>query len=190
MGRHRCREGVNPVNESKAQAFSVWFGVNAERLRRYVSGGRLPYDEDVFSETFLRVYDAVARCGTSIRDYTGYFLRAYQFVYLDGRRSAPPHEEIDRVRLPPPPSDDDTRELPPDLRGVMLDYVRRNYDESAVSLFEMYVGLLPNISYKRLSCITGVPLSKIWPVMGRIKKDLTERFSKKLGFLLSDGVEF
>jgi hypothetical protein len=54
-----------------------------------------------------------------------------------------------------------------------------------VSLFEIYVGLSPDISYKRMSIILGIPATRIWPVIGRIKKDLVKRFDGRRGFLLS-----
>ena len=189
MGRRKSYAIATPEGEAKAAAFMRWYGDNMGRLRHLVHD----YDEDVFSDALLRAYDAIARNGTSVKDNTGYFLQTYRAAYLDSKRGAVVSDSDERAMANLPASEFDsagyerTVEL---INAEVMNYVRGHYDEVAVSLFEIYVGLSPDISYKRMSVLLGIPATKIWPVIGQIKKDLVKKFGVKRDFLLSGVVGF
>ncbi len=189
MGRRKEIIPASPANEAKADAFMQWYAANMDKLRHYVT----EYDEDIFTAAFLRAYDAIARHGTSVKNKTAYFLQTYRAAFLDSRRS-PASGKVEEgviANLAAPDFDSDAYEdAVAAINAELLEYVRQNYDEVAVSLFEIYVGLLPDISYKRLSNMLGIPATKIWPVIGQIKKDLAKRFAGKRHFLLSRVVDF
>jgi DNA-directed RNA polymerase specialized sigma24 family protein len=184
MGRRKELIDVLPENEAKARAFMDWYGANMDKLRCYVP----EYDEDLFTDTFLRSYDAIARRGTSVKNNVGYFLQAYRATFLDSKKTPIVGKADERVIANLPASDFDSdayEEALEKINAEVLEYVRKNYDEVAVSLFEIYVGLSPDVSYRRMSNILGIPATKIWPVIGQIKKGLVKRFDGRRDFLLS-----
>lgn len=189
MGRRKELIDASPENEAKARAFMDWFGANMDKLRYYVQD----YDEDIFADAFLRAYDAIARRGTTVKDNAGYFLQTYRAAFLDSKKTPAVGKVDERAveNLPASGFDADTyEEVVEMINTEVLEYVRESYDEVAVSLFEIYVGLSPDISYKRMSNILGIPATKIWPVIGQIKKDLVKRFGGRRDFLLSGIVGF
>lgn len=193
MGRRKELIDASPENEAKARAFMSWYGDNMDKLRYYVQGSGLEYDEDLFTDAFLRAYDAIARRGTSVKDNVGYFLQTYRATFLDSKKTPIFGKVDERVveNLPASDFDSDTyEEVVETINTEVLEYVRESYDEVAVSLFEIYVGLSPDISYKRMSNILGIPATKIWPVIGQIKKDLVKRFDGRRDYLLSGVVGF
>jgi DNA-directed RNA polymerase specialized sigma24 family protein len=193
MGRRKELIDASPENEAKARAFMSWYGVNMDKLRYYVQGSGLAYDEDMFTDAFLRAYDAIARRGTLVKDNTGYFLQTYRATFLDSKKTPIADKVDERVAegLSAPDFDSDTYEDAVEtINAEVLEYVRENYDEVAVSLFEIYVGLSPDISYKRMSNMLGIPATKIWPVIGRIKKDVVKRFGDTYGIFRSSVVSF
>ena len=193
MGRRKELVNASPENEIKACAFMNWYGANMDKLRHYAQGNGLEYDEDLFTDAFLRAYDAIARRGTSIKDNVGYFLQTYRATVLDSKKTpiVGKVDEHEVTNLPASEFDSDTyEEVVETINVEVMEYVRERYDEVAVSLFEIYVGLSPDISYKRMSNILGIPAARIWPVIGQIKKDLVKRFDGRRGFLLSGVVGF
>lgn len=188
MGRRKELIDASPENEAKARAFMVWYGDNMDKLRYYVKGGNLEFDEDIFTDAFLRSYEAIARRGTAVKDNVGYFLQSYRATFLDSKK-APEINKADESavgNLRASDFDSDLyEEVVETINTEMLEYVRKSYDEVAVSLFEIYVGLSPDISYKRMAVILGIPATKIWPVIGTIKKDLVKRFDGRRDYLLS-----
>ncbi len=184
---------IQPENEAKARSFMDWYAANMDKLRYYVRGSGLDYDEDIFSGAFLRAYDAIARRGTSVKDNVGYFLQTYRATFLDSKK-APIFGRVDeRIASEVPAPDFDSEEYERAAQLIsdeMMDYVRKNYDEIAVSLFEIYVGLLPDISYARLSGVLRIPVARIWPVIGQIRKDLVREFGTAYNTFRSGIVDF
>lgn len=193
MGRRKELIDASPENEAKARAFMSWYAANMDKLRYYVQGSGLEYDEDLFTDAFLRAYEAIARRGTDVKDNVGYFLQSYRATFLDSKKAPEINKADDTAVGNLRASDFDSdlyEEVVETINTEMLEYVRKSYDEVAVSLFEIYVGLSPDISYKRMAVILGIPATKIWPVIGKIKKDLVKRFDGRRDFLLSGVVGF
>lgn len=177
-------ETPTPENEARAREYMNWYASNMKKLEYYVQGSGGVFDEDIFNYTFLRVYDAIALKGLHIKDYTGCFIRSYRNTYINSKK-------VDRTAdldIDIPDTDFNSyqyEEVVETLNSEVMEYVQDNYDEVSVSLFEMYVGLAPDISYKKLATMLGYPEFKIWPVIGKIKKDVTKRFGERKDFLLS-----
>lgn len=180
----RGDETPTPENEARAREFMEWYAVNMKNLEYYVQGSGGVFDADIFNDTFFRVYDTIALKGRHIQDFTGFFIRAYRNTYINSKK-VDRYTELD---IDVQDTDFDSyqyEEIIETINSEVMAYVQDNYDEVSVSLFEMYVGLAPDISYKRLANMLGYQEFKIWPVIGKIKKDVTKRFGERKDFLLS-----
>jgi hypothetical protein len=207
-------EQATPESERAATAFMDWYGANFERIKSKLIFGHL-FDDELATDTALMIYDNIALKGTALLDYQFYFLRAYHtnriakakrvnyetpiiehYNHFREERvydyEADPFDATERLRnrifskTETLDFDYERYELTVDqLTTEMLDYVRGKYEPFAVSLFEIYVGLLPDTSYKRLSKMLGIPRTKVWTSIGPIRKDLAERFQSRKSFLLS-----
>lgn len=177
-------ERPTPENEARAREYMNWYAANMKKLEYYVQGSGGVFDEDIFNDTFLRVYDAIALKGLHIKDYTGCFIRSYRNTYINSKK-------VDRtadldVDIPDTSFNSDLYEnVIETLNNEVMNYVQDNYNDLSVSLFEIYIGLAPDISYKRLADMLGYPEGKIWPVIGKIKKDVIKHFADRKDFLLS-----
>jgi DNA-directed RNA polymerase specialized sigma24 family protein len=163
------------VNEDKARSFTQWFNDNMDKLKYLVRD----YDEDLFMDAFFRAHDAIERRGTLVRNNTGYFLQTYRTTLLDSKRSTVFVYEDERVLKDLTATEFDADEYEEAAEGVtteLLEYVRERYDPVSVSLFEIYIGLSPNASYKRMADMLGISGSKIGSVIGGIKKDVANKF--------------
>lgn len=180
-------------NEARAVDFMQWFGANFDVLRCKLLYGQY-WDDQVATDTALYLYECIAFKGLRIDNYKWYYLRAYHTALLtskkkDGDQRAA-YVSIDEpeygVTLAAPSFDYVTYEKELDaIQTEILDYVRSAYDQVSVSLFEIYVTLQPEMSYKKLARMLGYPANKIWPVIGSIRKDVAVRFADRRGFLLS-----
>ncbi|WP_157457851.1 hypothetical protein [Bacteroides nordii] len=157
-------------------------------LKRYVYGGGYEVDDDLFSDTMLSIYDAIALKGAKVVNYTKYFLFSYRAALINREkrnaraRFVPVTNETDT-----PAAEFDSREYEEAVERInveVMEYVRGNFDEMSVSLFEMYVGLSPDISYKRLSEMLGIPFVTVWQSIGNVKKEVVKRFEERKDFLL------
>lgn len=207
-------EEATPQSESRAKAFMDWYGDNFDRLRDKLIFSRL-YDDELATDTALMVYDNIALKQFVVVDFQAYFLRAYHTnriakakrrVYEDSvtefmvtmeertstetavrgeaefeKRYAATHKITDTPAF----DYEQYEQAVYQLQVEMLDYVRANYDPLSVSLFEIYTGLLPDTSYKRMSAMLGISETRIWTSIGAIRKDLVLQFQSRKDFLLS-----
>lgn len=178
-----------PENEARALEFMNWYGANFEALRDKLLYDQF-YDDEVATDTALYLYDCIAYKGLHIQNNKWYYLRAYHTALLAKRKQPARDVSIDAeattLQLPAPDFDYSTYERALDaLQTEILDYVRANYDQVSVSLFEIYITLQPEMSYKKLARMLGFPAQKIWPVLGAIRKDVANRFSDRRDYLLS-----
>jgi len=183
----RGGEVATPENEARARGFLDWYGAHSETIRKRLIYDHL-YDDEIATDTMLGVYDCIAFKGLEVRDYKFYFLRAYHTNYLAAqkRKSAPPVSMDDTDMLVAPDFDYDTYEQTVDtLKTEITDYVRNNYDPAACSLFEIYIALYPEMSYKNLAKMLGYPATRVWPIIGQIRKDVLRHFGARKDNLLS-----
>lgn len=195
-------------SERRAKAFMRWYSLRFDRLRKeWLYAGK--FDDEVATDTALYIYECIALKGLIIKGkYKWYFLRSYHMrllaeqkkraaeakrtVYLD----EPAFEEDLAVRGPTggyqrnalAASDFDYEYFEAVVDAInneMLAYVREKYSPLDASLFEIYMALQPDMSYKRMGKMLGYSPNKIWPVIGAIRRDLAVRFDEKRTFLLS-----
>jgi hypothetical protein len=179
-------EKPTPDSERRAKSFIRWYSLRIDTLRKdWLYVGK--YDDEVATDTALYIYDCIALKGLRITGkYKFYFLRAYhmrllaenqkkavaakRFIYLDDPD----------VNLEIAASDFECFEKALDaLNTEMMDYVRANYSALESSLFEIYIALQPDMSYKRLGKMLGYSPNKIWPIIGAIRRDLCEKFAAR-----------
>lgn len=207
-------EEATPQSEARAKAFMDWYGDNFDRLRDKLIFSRL-YDDELATDTALMVYDNIALKQFIVVDFQAYFLRAYHTnriakakrrVYesplvtdwwdslrimneeMPTETSAkyePLYRELHGKADTPEFDYEQYEQAVYQLQVEMLDYVWANYDPLSVSLFEIYTGLLPDTSYKRMSAMLGISETRIWTSIGAIRKDLALRFQSRKDFLLS-----
>lgn len=184
MAKKKPLIDVAPDCEARARAFMDWYGLNADRLRHYVH----EYDEDLFSDAFLRAYEAIARHCTVVKDYTGYFLRTYRATFLDAKK-APDTKRADESMVERLTQSDFNSALyeniTDSLNAEVLEYVRDSYDEISVSLFEIYVGLAPEMSYRRIAEMLGLSRHFVRYRILPIKQGVIKRFGARKDYLLS-----
>lgn len=180
-------------NEQLARDFMLWFAANIDQLKRYVKD----YDDDLFNDAFLRAYNAILRRGTEVKDYTGYFLQTYRATFLDSTRKAGRYgvsldmsEEPTYVRqtlaeiahLDGVTADQYEEEVEA-INDKVLAYVRNHFDPYSTSLFEIYLGLSPAVSYTRLATLLGISEHKIRHRIRPIRKALSQVFGPTLAAL-------
>lgn len=187
-------EKPTPESERRAKAFMRWFSLRFDRLRsEWLYAGK--FDDEVATDTALYIYDCIALKGLQIKGkYKWYYLRAYHMRLLASqkkraeaaRRSVYLDDPDVLLDLAAPTFDYEYFEALVDaINTDMLEYVRANYPPLDASLFEIYIALQPDMSYKRMGKMLGYSPNKIWPVIGAIRRDLAEKFADKRYYLLS-----
>lgn len=200
-------EQATPESEAKARDFMKWYGANYDAISTKFVKAHL-WNADIATDTALYIYDCIALKGFEIKDYKFYFLRAYHGACIADKKEKYkiPKEYLDATIIYMK-SKEGPKEFPsarysdnlisPDynyfefenendkLKTEILEYVRGNYDSVAIALFEIYVGLLPNTSYKRLADFLGIKPTKVWTNIGQIRKDVAQKFDEKHNNLLS-----
>lgn len=167
----------SPETEERGRRFGAWFtGAEAE-LRAYLAKCG-DFDADAYSAAYLSVHEAIVEKGREISNHRAYFLRTYFTARLQrtvdavrrASRDLPIREDRDWY---------ETSESGADLVVTELEevraYVHRRYPGEGSLYFDIYVGLWPDVSYDRVAEVAGVPRHKVWPVMGRIFRDLAAR---------------
>lgn len=167
-------------NEELARGFMDWYAANMDNLKFYVKD----FDEDLFTDAFLRAYNAILRRGTVVNDYTGYFIQTYRATFLDSKRVEKYDYTIDQylenTTSTDTPYSEKYEEEVATINGEVLEYVRAHFDPYSTSLFEIYLGLSPEISYAKLSALLGISEHKIRHRIRPIRKSLTAVFGPAL----------
>lgn len=187
-------EVAAPDNEKRAKAFMRWFSLRFDRLRtEWLYAGK--FDDEVATDTAMYIYDSIALKGTKIiGKYKSYYLRAYhnrlKAVRMKQARLAAATVWLDdpevNLDLAAPTFDYEHFEALVDaVNNEMMEYVRERYPPLDASLFEIYIALQPNMSYKRMGKMLGYSPNKIWPVIGAIRRDLALKFVARRDYLLS-----
>lgn len=191
-------EVATPENLARANDFLIWYGDNTDDLKNRINKNRShrnSYCPDLMGDTMLGIYDAIAYKGADVKDYVFYFYRSYYNLYLNGKRKPGP-DFLDDIKVGEVRTLSDTLEAPDfayynyeievgALKTEILDYVRARYNPVEASLFEIYVGLYPDTSYRRIAALLGIPFNKVWTSIGAIRKDVAVKFSDRRVYLLS-----
>lgn len=176
-------EIATPAAQARANAFLQWYATSD--MRQFIKPHL--YNDEMATDTMLSIYNAIAFKGLECRDPKFYFLRAYHTNCVAAKKNA----RYDTVgleetgALAAPDFDYESYERAVDkLKSEIMEYVRTNYDAAECSIFEIYVTLLPDVSYKRLAKMLGFPAHHIWPVIKAIKNDVAAVFAERRDFLL------
>lgn len=171
------------TNRAKADVFKLWFETNYSSLVNELRNKNI-YDDDMLSETFLRIYENVLYTGLEMENVRSYFIRSFFTNSIQ--------ESIKSSRYSPLPVHYDKADLPfghsvelerrrRELEQDIFDYVYKRYNIREFELFKMYMYLKPAINYTVLADITKLKVHQIQFVVSKIKKDLCrhENFSQR-----------
>lgn len=180
-------------NERRARNFMKWYGAHFEELKSDLYYRGRVFDDQIATDTALIIYDAIALKGARIASYADYFFRAYHTNSMKGQVNgvgfAKDHVFIDDHHADALAAPEYNYALYEDvvdtLNREVLEYVRANYSDFDACIFEIYLGLLPETSYKKLAALLDIPITKIWQAIGAIKKDVRVTFKDRKAFLLS-----
>lgn len=172
---------------NKGSEFMQWFAASVKHITRCVQKGGTgtPVNEDILHDTAIRVYEAIAFKGTEVSDFLGYFLTSYRMATYAAASSRYEFEELT-------PEHGRTAEVYDaeayecavfEFTEEVLEYVRGAYKPYAVSLFEMYVGLSPQVSTEKLANMLNLSPFSVRNNINEIKADVRKRFGSRVRFL-------
>jgi len=183
-------EVATPQSTKKARAFILWYGRNFENLRRRINN----WDDEIATDTALKIYEAIELKDLRIDSYKYYYFRAYHTNALKSKRDEmvlnvnftrlSDSPNAGEFRAPDPPENAQPEDLEI-LEGVILDYVLTAYPPFESSIFEIFVGLQPNISCRGLSIMLGLRSAQVYEIITKIRRDVAERFKGEKDNLLS-----
>ncbi len=168
-----------PACRKRAQQFNDWFESAMQGLKNFLVY-KEAYNDDVFSDTYIRICEKILYSGLIIDDYKAYFYRSYYTNYIQNKI-----QEDRYVSMPPfanlvahhgNPHERERQQLM--LENEVFDYVHRYYNRHEFELFKMYVSLKPAINYHTLAEITHIQAHNIQRIVSKILKDL--RSNRKL----------
>lgn len=165
---------MEKIGEEVANQFRDWMGVHYAEVVGDLEKKSV-YDEDIFNETYLRMYETFLYTASVVKSFKGYFMRAYftnktQIAIRESRYVCAELKEMKYLQVTT--GVDDLEQKREKLENDIFDYVYAHYDVREFELFKMYVHLKPAINYNSLADITKVPAHKIHRIVSRIKQDL------------------
>lgn len=182
-------EVATPQTTKKARAFLLWYGRNYERLRTKIKN----WDDEVATDTALKIYEAIELKDLSIDSYKHYYFRAYHTNALKSKRDEmaanvnilrlSDNPNAAELEAPPLPEEAQPEDLEI-IKGVILDYVLTKYPPFESSIFEIFVGLQPAISCRGLSLMLGLGTAQVYGIVTKIRRDVAERFKGEKDNLL------
>lgn len=174
-------EKPTPESDALANEFMEWYGDHLNELRRYIQGSGVQPDDDVMTDTMLRIHEAIALKGLAPNGFTAYYLTAYRNNH---RQAAARRVRVSyELSLDMADSADEEVEARESIAArveeEIVAYVRANYDEVAAALFEIYLALQPGFSYAKMAQMLGFRVYQIWPALGAIRRDVAARFADR-----------
>lgn len=162
-------EVATPENKERARDFLGWCAENTGKLRYYIRGTGCQVDEDLFSESMLKIHDAIAFKGTEVKDYTGYFLRTYRSLLINQeKKSVSVPLSLDIVYV-----EDEQRN---DVSAEIMDFVCTKFPGREGVLFEIYVALLLSNSDTNIPKMFKIPPVQVWRDIARIRRAINYFF--------------
>lgn len=113
------------------------------------------FDEDVYNDTILKVYEAILKGEDTEGDMVGYWYRSFKnnMVRQKGYKDNQAKKEIDDRLKEKEDIERQTNLYYSTVKDILL-MVRNRFDRKTFELFRMY--LLCNMSYEQLDSITGL----------------------------------
>lgn len=171
----RDKLGKEPAPEgaSKAFQFSNWFTKTYTSLACELKG-KLIFDDDTLSETFLRIYENILYTAMDLQDYRSYFMRSYFTNYVQASMK---NNRYCSLPIYYDRADNATYSMEMEMQQKKLEediftYVYERYDVREFELFKMYVSLKPAVNYYILADITKLKAHQIQATVSKIKKDI------------------
>ena len=191
------KEDLND-NSSQAKRFLQFVNDNYNNLKKkwakYLIDKQIDFDEDVYSETILKVYDYINKNGindTTDSGFANYFFRAFN---INIKREKQYSRNVNRDK-----NIDATEELSKEINGedelklkirrhvyedwsivYILRLVEDNFDSISFHCFRLYY-ILDKMTYSKLREITKVPDSKkrVVTIKNWLKYNLTKQQMEK-----------
>lgn len=186
-------EVAKPENEAKARDFMRWYSQNIDKIKHYILSSGVVLNEDIMTESLLTIYNAISLKGANVKSYMSYYIHSYRMAFMASKKSSMTTVdylsdtiEAEVFKTLPEYNSEYIEEEINSFYTEIMNYVRENYNEIESSVFELYIGLYPAISYRKLSKIFGLSFSLVWTVIGKIKKDVVSKFNNKVALLLTD----
>lgn len=196
----RGGEVATPQAQAAADDFLKWFGRMYGYIREHLIA-EPKLDDDVYHDAAITIYDAIRLKNLVIRGRKrAYYLRVYHTTLLktlqDRRKAITTTLSINVLEdentgaelraLAANDYDPAAYEHAVDtVRGEMLAFVRRHYQPWAVSIFEIYMELQPQITYKAMAEMLGIPRNKVSATVCEIKAELRYWYADRRALLLS-----
>lgn len=173
--RGRDDQNLDMLYAEHAERFATWFAHNMLATRMQLLN-RAVYDDDVLSETYLRIYEIILYTGRQIKDYASYFHRAYftNFIqlatkenrYIELFANYDVEEDEDSVYF------EEIEAANRRLEGDIMSYVYDKYSLNEFEIFKMYINLKPAIGYHQLAELTNLKYNVIQSIISSIMRDV------------------
>lgn len=169
--------------------FASWYASHLDEIRVCLNSSPFGYDEDLASEAFIRVLNAIERRRAIINNPKGYYTTTYRNIAIQSaaerRTTILDDYQLNLLTETPYTNDDEERQNAVNaLYDKIREYVRLNYDDKSITLFELYIQLLPDATYRKLAEMLQIPFYEVWQNLGRIRKDVAQKFRKEADNLL------
>ncbi|MDU1904673.1 MAG: hypothetical protein E6772_07810 [Dysgonomonas sp.] len=173
----------------KAIHFNTWFEENIRPLKvQLFNKYHHISNEDIFNDTYLRIYERIYYTGFQIADYRSYFCRAFytnhvQEIskynrFIDFEPNINIHDEDN---LPEKEIEQQHRLLEEDI----FDYVYHNFDIREYEIFKMYMRLKIQGKYMNYEILARIinneeyKVHNIQAIISKIKKSVSKEFSDR-----------
>lgn len=187
-------EVATPESTKRARAFMIWYGHNFERLKVVLKYRGRGFNDEVATDTALKIHDDILLKDLRIGSYKHYYFRAYHTNAMRNARDetrqnvifSPLSNNNSAVEIEAPSFDSAYYEEVSDaLNTELLDYVSANYSPYKCSIFEIYIGLQPDVTCRSLSIMLGLAEHIVWTVLNEIRQDVCAKFKGRKDYLLT-----
>lgn len=140
--------------EKKAKEYLDYAGKvyedNKKKWRKMVDD----FDEDIYNDTIIKVYEAILKGEDTDNDINGYWFTSFKnnIKRSKGYKKNKDKEDIS-VAINKEYEDEEINLYYSNLESILLE-IRKKFDRRTFEVFRMY--LLCNISYEELDKVTGV----------------------------------
>lgn len=165
------RHPATPTTQERATRFLRWYSRSEKTLRTKIGRN---WDPDIAQDTALSIYDLILYAQVRIDSYTNYYRRAYFANMLQEQRRA---KKIATDEIPETGAYDRATEIDEliadDRREEYLEFVRANFEDAEIIIFEIYLELFETMKVKRMADLLGIPYGKFHKVISKIRTCLT-----------------
>lgn len=173
----------------KVKKFDDWFVANMRSLKVQLFG-KYPHpgNDDIFNDTYIRIYERIYYTGFDIADYKSYFCRAFYTNHIQELTKTNHYADIDYAENMGEESNINERELEIkfiQLEDEIFEYVYEHFDLREYEIFKMYMRLKiqgKNMTYEVLADIIQNEEYKphnIQAIICRIKREVATHFSEQ-----------